>query len=234
MNLPKLETPKYQLTVPSTQKDVSFRPFLVKEEKILLIAQETGEESNMIKAMRDIIVSCTFEEVDANSLTSFDLEYIFLQIRAKSVGEDAKIGVKCDECEKSHEIRLDLDKISLTKEKPLPKKIQLTDAIGIIPQYIKLDDMIGLAGIEDQGLLLTKTISASVQSIYDDTNVYPISEASEEDVKEFIDSLNREQMGKIEEVFNSTPKLQETIEFNCSGCGAENSHTLKGIESFFV
>jgi len=234
MNLPKLETPKYQLTVPSTKKQSNFRPFLVKEEKILLIAQETGEEGNMIKAMRDIIISCTFGEIDAKDLTSFDLEYIFLKIRAKSVGEVADIGVKCSECETTHELKIDLDKVSLTKTKSLPKKIELTDTIGIIPQYVKLDDMIEMAGIKDQGLLFTKTIAATVQSIYDDTNVYPLSEASEEDTKEFIDSLNREQMEKIEKVFNTTPKLEEKISFTCSGCTAENNRTLSGIESFFV
>ena len=234
MNLPKLETPKYQLTVPSTQKQSSFRPFLVKEEKILLIAQETGEESNMIRAMRDIIVSCTFGEIDPKTLTSFDLEYIFLKIRAKSVGEDAEIGVKCSKCGAIHTVKIDLDKVSLTKTKPLPKKIELTDTIGIIPQYIKLDDMIEMAAIKDQGLLFTKTIASSVHSIYDATNVYPLSEASEEDVREFIDSLNRGQMEKIEEVFNSAPKLEKDISFTCKECNSKNKHTLSGIESFFV
>ena len=113
MNLPKLETPKYQLTVPSTKKEASFRPFLVKEEKILLIAQESGEESNMIRAMRDIIVSCTFGEIAAKDLTSFDLEYIFLRVRAKSVGEDAEIGIKCSECDTSQKIKINLDKSRL-------------------------------------------------------------------------------------------------------------------------
>ncbi len=234
MNLPKLETPKYQLTVPSTKKEASFRPFLVKEEKILLIAQESGEESNMIRAMRDIIVSCTFEEIDAKELTAFDLEYIFLKIRSKSVGEDAEIGIKCSECETSHKVKIDLEKIALSEVKPLPKKIELTDSVGIIPQYIRLDDMIEMAAIKDQGVLFTKTIAATVQSIYDETNVYPLSEASEEDTRDFIDSLNREQMGKIEKVFNSAPKLEEKVSFKCSSCGAKNNHTLSGIESFFV
>lgn len=234
MNLPKLETPKYQLTVPSTKRESSFRPFLVKEEKILLIAQETGEESNMIRAMRDIIISCTFGEIDPKDLTSFDLEYIFLKIRAKSVGEDAEIGVKCSECETTHKIKIDLDKIGLSKTKELPKKIELTDTVGIIPQYIKLDDMIEMASIKDQGMLFTKTIAATIQSIYDDTNVYPLSEASDEDAQAFIDSLNREQMEKIEEVFNSAPRLEENISFTCTGCKAKNNHTLTGIESFFV
>ena len=234
MNLPKLETPKYQLTVPSTKKESSFRPFLVKEEKILLIAQESGEESNMIRAMRDIIVSCTFGEIDPKDLTSFDLEYIFLKIRAKSVGEDAEIGLQCSACGETHKVKIDLDKISLTEAEPLPKKIQLTDTIGIIPQYVRLDDMIELSAIEDQGVLFTKTIAATVQSIYDETNVYPLSEASEGDVQDFIDSLNREQMEKIEKVFNSSPKLEEKISFKCSACGVKNDQTLTGIESFFV
>jgi len=233
MNLPKLETPKYQLTVPSTQKEVNFRPFLVKEEKILLIAQESGEESSYIKAMRDIVESCTFGEIKMNDLTSFDLEFIFLKLRAKSVGEDTEIGVKCPKCEEENTIKVNLDDISPTESEPLPSKIKLTDKIGIVPQYIKIDSLIKIADIEDQGDILTQTISATIESIYDESNVYPISEASDEDVKEFIESLNREQLEKIETIADTIPKIEKTISFKCKKCAAENEETIRGIDSFF-
>jgi len=234
MNLPKLETPKYQLTVPSTQKEINFRPFLVKEEKILLIAQESGEEPNFIRAMKDIVNSCTFGEIDAGNLASFDLEYIFLQLRSKSVGEDADLGLKCEECEEANAVKINLEVIEISKENPLPNKIQLTDEIGIIPQYIKVNDLIRISEIEQSGDVLTESIAASIESIYDKANVYPMAEASSKDKGEFVDSLNNTQMKQIEEIFSSAPKLKETVSFTCKKCGAKNKQLLAGIESFFV
>ena len=233
MNLPKLETPKYQLTVPSTKKQISFRPFLVKEEKILLVAQESGEEPDYIRAMCDVISSCTFDNIVISDLTSFDLEYIFLKLRAKSVGETIDIGIKCSECGEVNEVKVNIDEISVTEADPLPNKIELTDTIGIVPQYIKIDSLIKIANTKDPADILTETVAATVESIYDEKNVYPISEASENDVKEFVDSLSREQLEKIENIAEGAPKLQETVSFTCKKCGAKNEKVIKGIESFF-
>lgn len=234
MNLPKIETPKYKLTIPSTGKEVSYRPFLVKEEKILLVAQEAGEESDMLMAMKDIVASCTFGEVSISDLASFDLEYIFLKLRAKSVGEEAEIGIKCDACGEVNKVTVNIDSIEVTKEEPLPSKIQLTEEIGIVPQYIKVRDLISISRKKDKGDILTASIAASIENIYDENNVYPIAEASDSDIKEFIESLNKEQIGKLEGVVTGAPKLQETISFNCTKCGADNEKVLTGIESFFV
>jgi len=234
MNLPKLETPKYQLTIPSTKKEVGYRPFLVKEEKILLIAQEAGGESDLLMAMKDVVTSCTFGEVDISNLASFDLEYIFLKLRAKSVGEEAELGIKCDECDEVNKVTVNLDAIEVTKGTPLPKKIQLNETIGIVPQYIKVADLIKITKKTDKGDILIASIAASIENIYDEENVYPIAEASDNDVKEFIESLNKSQIEKIEEVVSGAPKLQETVSFTCAKCGAKNEKVLTGIESFFV
>jgi phage FluMu protein Com len=165
MNLPKIETPKYQLTIPSTKKEVSYRPFLVKEEKILLIAQEAGEEADLLMAMKDVVTSCTSGEVNVSELASFDLEYIFLKLRAKSVGEEAELGIKCDECEEVNKVTVNLDTIEVTEGTPLPKKIQLTDTIGIVPQYIKVHDLIKISGKKDKGDILTSSIASSIENI---------------------------------------------------------------------
>jgi DNA-directed RNA polymerase subunit M/transcription elongation factor TFIIS len=234
MNLPKIETPKYQLTIPSTKKEVSYRPFLVKEEKILLIAQEAGGEADLLAAMKDVVTSCTFGEVNTSDLASFDLEYIFLKLRAKSVGEEAELGLKCEECGEVNKVTVNLDAIEVTAGTPLPKKIQLTDTIGIVPQYIKVQDLIKISGKKDKGDVLTSSIAASIENIYDETNVYPIAEASESDIKEFIESLNKEQIEKVEKVVTGAPKLQETISFTCAKCKTKNEKILTGIESFFV
>lgn len=234
MNLPKIETPKYQLTIPSTGEDVGYRPFLVKEEKILLIAQEAGDEGDLLTAMKDVVTSCTFGDVDTSVLASFDLEYIFLKLRAKSVGEEAELGIKCDECEAANDIAVNLDAIEVTEGTPLPKKIQLTDTVGIVPQYITVNNLIKISGKTDKGDILTSSIAASIKNIYDENNVYPIEEASDSDIKEFIESLNKEQIEKIEKVVTGAPKLQETISFKCTKCGTKNEKLLTGIESFFV
>jgi len=234
MNLPKIETPKYQLTIPSTKKEVSYRPFLVKEEKILLIAQEAGEEADLLMAMKDIVSSCTFGDANISNLASFDLEYIFLKLRAKSVGEEAELGIKCDECEEVNKVIVNLDSIEVTEGAALPNKIQLTEEIGIVPQYIKVRDLISISKKKDKGDILTASIAASIENIYDENNVYPIAEASESDIKEFIESLNKDQLGKLEEVVTGAPKLQETVSFTCQKCGTKNEKILTGIESFFV
>ena len=234
MNLPKLETPKYQLTIPSTGDEVSYRPFLVKEEKILLIAQESGGESDLLRAMMDVVTSCTFGEVDMSDLASFDLEYVFLKLRAKSVGEEAEIGIKCDECEGVNKVMVNLDAIEVTKGTPLPKKIQLTDSIGIVPQYIRVNDLIKITKKTDKGDVLTSSIAASIKNIYDESNVYPIADASDSDIKEFIESLNKKQIEEVEKVVTGAPKLQETISFKCTECKTKNEKILTGIESFFV
>jgi len=234
MNLPKIETPKYELTVPSTGEEVRYRPFLVKEEKVLLIAQEAGGEADLLAAMGDVVTSCTFGKINVSQLASFDLEYIFLKLRAKSVGEEAEIGIKCEECDEVNKVTVNLDAVEVTKGKPLPKKIQLNETIGIVPQYIKVIDLINISKKTDKGDILTASIAASIENIYDEENVYPIAEASDNDVKEFIESLNKSQIEKIEEVVSGAPKLQETVSFTCAKCGAKNEKVLTGIESFFV
>ena len=237
MNLPKIETPKYELTIPSTGQEIRYRPFLVKEEKVLLIAQEAGGEADLLAAMGDVVTSCTFGKVNVAKLASFDLEYIFLKLRAKSIGEEAEIGIKCEECGEVNKVTVNLDAIEVTKEKPLPKKIQLNETIGIVPQYIKVIDLIKISKKTDKGDMgdiLTASIAASIENIYDEENVYPIAEASDNDVKEFIDSLSKSQIEKIEEVVSGAPKLQETVSFTCAKCGAKNEKVLTGIESFFV
>ncbi len=234
MNLPKLETPKYELTIPSTKKEVGYRPFLVKEEKILLIAQEAGGESDLLMAMKDVVTSCTFGEINISNLASFDLEYIFLKLRSKSVGEEAELGIKCEECGEVNKVTVNLDAIEVTEGKPLPKKIQLNETIGIVPQYIKVADLIKITSKTDKGDILTASIAASIENIYDEENVYPIAEASDNDVREFIDSLSKSQIEKIEEVVTEAPKLQQTVSFTCQKCGAKNEKVLTGIESFFV
>lgn len=233
MNLPKIETPTYFLTIPSSKKSVKYRPFLVKEEKVLMIAQESKDEKQIMQAMYDIVKACTFNEVDIMSLTNFDIEYIFVKLRAKSVGEDVKINVKCTSCEAHNEVSINLDTCEVHFEKELPKKIMLTDKIGIVPRYMKSKHMSNLSGVKDPYKVLILSLMAIIESIFDETGVYVIDDTTYEDFDAFICSLNRSQMSKLEELVTTSPKLQKEINFVCKKCSAHNSHMLLGSQAFF-
>jgi len=233
--LPKLETPKYSLTVPSTKKTIDYRPFLVKEEKVLLIAQQSEDEAEIFNAIKDIIESCTFNKIKANDLTNYDIEYIFLKLRSKSVGETSDVNIKCSACDRINPISINLEEIEITyPSKKVDNKIMLTDSIGIIAKPLNNSDISNISkNQDDQGVLLTLTLAASIESIFDDENVYPMSDASQSEVEEFINSLNRSQIEKIEEYISNVPKLQKEIKFTCMHCKEKNALMLEGVQSFF-
>jgi DNA-directed RNA polymerase subunit M/transcription elongation factor TFIIS len=235
MPLPKLEANKYPAVIPSTNKTIEFRPFLVKEEKILMIAQESKDPSQIFEAMQDIIKACTFDSVDASELTTYDLEYLFLQLRAKSVGETANIKIKCEECDEYNEVSINLldAKVEFPKEK-VDKKIQLSDTVGIImrPITIAKSEFLSKKGDDDADALI-HTVIASIESIYDDNGVYQTDDTSEDDLKDFVESLSRVHLELIQKYLSAQPKLKLKVEFKCSKCGHDNVRILEGLESFF-
>ena len=234
MALPKLTAPKYTTVIPSTGKTIEYRPFLVKEEKILLMAQESEDTAQLILAMKDIVKSCTYDKVNPNDLTSFDLEFLFLKLRAKSVGEISNVKIKCTECDHHTENQIDLDNINVVVDDKISKTIMLTSTVGINLRYIKVKDMAALSDTnKSQGELINNLIVASIESIFDETAVYPADTSSTEELQGFINSLNREQMSKIEAFISAAPKLQHSLKFTCKGCSHDNDVTLSGLQSFF-
>lgn len=234
MSLPKISSPKYTLQIPSTKKTVEYRPFLVKEEKVLLIAQESENNVQIVNAMKDVIEACTFNKIDADSLTSFDLEYVFIKLRAKSVGENSTISVLCKSCEHPHEHTVNLDELEVNFEGVLPSRIMLTDTVGINMKYISVKDMTVLSAVQEKNNdLVTETIIASIDSIFDAEKIYPTDESTREELETFINSLNRSQMSKIEKFISAIPKLQHAVTFTCSKCNAPNETVLSGAQSFF-
>jgi len=235
MALPTINTPKYQLKLPSTGESITYRPFLVKEEKILLIAQETKDPKQMMSAMGDIISACTFDKVNTSEITSFDLEYIFLKLRAKSVGENADIKIQCTKCEAYNPISINLDEISVTIAEKKDATVMLTDSIGVTLKYIDAKKMEKITGLieTNQMAVINELIINSIESIFDDSNVYPAADSTPAELTQFIESLNRQQMEKIESFIANAPKLQHKCEFKCNACEKENSITLQGIQSFF-
>ena len=234
MSLPILVTPKYTLTIPSTGKTITFRSFLVKEEKILLIAQESGNNEEIISAMKNIISACTFSAVDPDSLASFDLEYIFLKLRSKSVGEIAELSCKCSKCEAFTKTTLNLEEIKFDLDPKKDKIIMLTEKIGINMKYIQVRDMTVLMNeTRDRGDMITDVVIASIASIFDENGVYPSEQTSREEMDTFINSLNRQQMNLIETFIAEAPKLTHKIKFVCKSCKEENIIELSGAQSFF-
>ena len=234
MALPILESPKYIINIPSNKKTIEYRPFLVKEEKILLMAQESQDSREMLNAMKDIIRACTFEKIDVNLLTSFDLEYIFLKLRSKSIGEISNVNIKCSSCDEQNSIAINLDEIEVKFDESVSKTIMITDTVGINMQYIRVKDMGALTDDKKtQSDLINEVVIASIESIFDADNVYPSENSSKAELITFINSLNRSQMQKIEEFIASVPALKETVKFKCKKCSHQNEFELAGTQAFF-
>jgi hypothetical protein len=233
MTLPKIETPKYFLTIPSTEESIEYRPFLVKEEKVLMIAQEAGTDASMIAAMKDIINACTFNKLDLYSLTMSDLEYILLQIRSKSVGETAEIRVKCDESGEFVKVTLDLSEVNVTKEDGIDNNIKITDDVGIVLKSPGLKDAERAARGRKNTNPFIQALSSVIENVYDNDTVYPLSDASSKEIENFIESLTTDQVKKIKEWIDSSPSLKHEIEFEGPN-GHKNKKVLSGLNDFFI
>lgn len=233
MALPVIDTPKYITTIPSTGEKVSYRPYLVKEEKILMIAMESENQDQILGAVKDIIGACTFGKVNVEQLALFDLEYIFLKLRAKSVGETSKIGLKCSECETSNEIEVPLDAIEVKAVDKDDSVIMLTDKVGIKFRYPSVKDAEKLSGIKDGVGAVMKTIIMCIDNIFDDEKVYPAKDSTPKELEAFIDSLNSDQFKRIQAFFEGMPSVSYTAKFKCESCGHENELLIKGLANFF-
>ena len=243
MPLPKIETPKYELTIPSTGKLVKFRPFLVREEKVLLIAMESDDERQMINAVQDIIKNCVYEDFDTKLIPLFDIEYIFLQLRAKSKGEKVDLTANCEKCENPIEFTIDLSTIDVKGIKEHNNKIKLSDDIGVVLKYpsIDLQERVGgdMSSIEN----IFETIAVSVDSIWDKESVYSAKDHTRDEEKDFLESLPDTAFDKIREFFDTLPVLKHEVPLECKHkigkgknakmCNWKSTKTLEGLGSFF-
>jgi len=229
MPLPILETSKHTIEVPLTKENIEIRPFLVKEEKILIQAQQSENDKNILKAIKDIIRVCSFEKIKPNNLTLFDLEYIFLQLRAISVGESVQFNIKCDECEKTNEVDVDLTEAKVIwSEVVVDNKVELSNDVGLVLRPVRVKDMDKV----DQDI--TAAIIASIESIYDTDNVYHTDETSQKELVAFVDSLSHSHLEIIQKYIENQPKLEHTFKYKCRSCGHDNERTLSGLSDFFI
>lgn len=236
MALPKIATPKFFATVPSTKKKISFRPFIVKEEKVLLLASESDDEEQMIVTIRDILNSCVLEDgFDANVIPYFDFEYLFLNVRAKSIGEKIQleyrhrggVNYKDEKCDVVTPVEIDVESIQVKSEDSHTTKIMLTDTLGIQMRYPTIEDMKKLTKTKDDLTLVANCIDFA----FDGDTIHETE--SEKDSIEFLESLSSKQFEKIMQFFNTMPKLKHEISYKCKGCGQDDNVTLEGIADFF-
>ena len=236
MALPIVETPRYELTLPSQETKVQYRPFLVKEEKMLYIALESRDEKEMQTATKEILKSVTFDKLNVEELPTFDVEYIFLQVRAKSVGEIAKFKIICpDDKETYGDVEVDLSKVEVEVDDAHSNNVVLDEKrkLGVVMKY---PNMKVLYSQEFKSLKYEDIISliiGCVEYIYEGEKNYPVSESTQEELKDFFESLPQEQFGKIRKFFESMPRLRHETKVKNPKTGVESKITFSGLQDFF-
>jgi len=233
--LPKLATPKYDMIVPSTGKVISYRPYVVKEEKILLIAMESQNENEIEKAVLNIIKECIESPINVDELTSFDVEFIFITLRSQSVGEGIKLLPKCQHCEAVNEVTLDLDKIIVANlEDAIDMHVKLTDDISIDLKWHTMKEKTALVGKKDSETeTVIGLISTGIETIYSGEDIHAAKDSTNEELIDFVESLNTDQFNDIVKILANAPHLSYDLKFDCKECSKENSIALKGLVDFF-
>jgi len=239
MPLPKIATPTYELELPSTGQSIQYRPFLVKEEKVLVIALESEDNKQITTAIKAVLKSCIITKgVKVESLPTFDIEYLFLNIRGKSVGEELEVNVICpDDGETTVPVTISLDEIEVQKDENHSNKIKIDDSIMMELKYPSLDQFIknnfdfNDKNAMDQSFEL---IASCIDKVYTEDEVWATADCTKKEVKEFLESMNSQQFKDIEAFFESMPKLSHTIKVTNPKTKVESDVVLEGLASFFV
>ena len=241
MPLPKINTPTYELTLPSNRKKVKYRPFLVREEKILVLALESEDQKQITDAIIQIIGDCLItKNVDVTKLPTFDIEYLFLNVRSKSVGETVEVNVTCpDDGKTKVETSINIDDIKVVKDKDHKLIVQLDDKYSMKLKYPSLDQFIEnnfdfeMAAPNESVSAAMSMLSSCIDMIYDEEESWDASESTKEELDEFIDQLNTKQFQQVEEFFRTMPKLSHTLKVTNPQTGVESEVILEGLASFF-
>jgi len=237
MALPKLSTPYFTMNLPSTGEEVKYRPFLVKEEKILLLAMESEDQKQMADALEQIITNCTDGKLNVKTIPLFDVEYLFLQLRIKSVENEAKLQVRCkdDRCSPIT-LNLDLNKVKVSNlDKKQEFKVELTKDVGLMMKYPSLDmSKASSTQAEDKSSYMFEVITDCIDSIYDEEQMYKSSETPREEITDFLDALSSDQFQKVVSFFEGMPKLEHKTVVTCPTCKKKNKVVLQGLQDFFA
>jgi len=237
MALPKIDVPTYELAIPSTDEKIKYRPFLVKEEKVLLLAMESGANSDILQAVKSIVAECTFNKFKVGDMPMFDVEYIFLQIRAKSVGEVSKLRVLCqDDGETYADVEVDLNDVNVQVDDSHTNKIELTDETGVIMQYPTIDSFTeeGITDINPSNMI--DVIASCIAQIYDKKgeDVYDAKDSTKKELVEFIEQMNTKQFADVQKFYDTMPSLKHTITVKNPKTKKESKVTLIGLGDFFA
>jgi hypothetical protein len=239
MPLPKVSTPTYELEIPSIKKTVKYRPFLVKEEKILIIAMESEDPKQITEAVKDVISNCIITRgIKVDTLATFDIEYLFLNIRGKSVGETAEVLITCpDDGETQVPVTISLDDIKVEVDKDHTRDIQLDDNLSVRMKYPSIQEFIKNNFIRNDQISVDDTfgvITSCIEQIYNEEESWSASDCTKKELTDFLESLSSKQFKKIEKFFETMPKLSHTIEVTNPNTGVENKIVLEGLTSFFA
>ena len=237
MTFPSIETPRYELTLPSTDKVLQYRPFLVKEEKILLVAMESNNNKEILNATKEILRACTFEKIDVDTLPIFDIEYIFLQIRSKSVGEIAKFKMLCpDDKETYADVEVDLTKVNVQVDDAHTNNVVIDEnrKLGIVFNYPTLEMTKAGFNVDDTNVdTLFDIMSLSINHIYEGEKIYPSKDSTKEEMKKFLEQLPQTAFVKIKTFFETMPQLRHSVEVENPKTKVKSTIVLKGIRDFF-
>ena len=238
MPLPKIATPTYSMVLPSTEKEISYRPFLVKEEKLLVLALESEDTKQITTAIKAVLKSCIQTKgIKVELLPTFDIEYLFLNIRGKSVGESIDVNIVCPDDEKTNvKVVIDLDDIQVKKTEGHSNKIKLDDSLMMELKYPSLDEFIkNNFDFKDENAMEQsfKLIASSIDKIYNEEEVWVAADCTKKEITEFLESMNSSQFKKIEEFFTTMPKLSHTIKVKNPNTKVESEVVLEGLASFF-
>jgi hypothetical protein len=242
--LPKIDVPIYELNLISTGKKIRFRPFLVKEQKLLFMANQSDDPKDALNVVKQICKNCIVDDIDVEALPVFDLEFIFLNLRARSVSEVINLQYKCNNkvkneadeetvCGNLEKFDVNLLEILPTKDPKHDKKIMLSDKLGLMMKYPTFEMIANLKG-QNENETLMELLTICIDNIFDQDNIYYTKDVTKEELEEFIDNLQQKDLEKIQEFFETAPKIKKDISFNCRKCGYKESIEIEGLQNFFI
>ena len=233
MALPKLETPVHSLTLPSSGEQIKFRPFLVKEQKLLILAEEGKNQDELYDTLKTIIDGCTFNKLPIKSLPMFDIEYLFLKVRAKSVGSKINVNITCPDDNKTQvQTEVDLDDVEIQMDEQHTNIIQINDDIKLVMQYPILEDVKILKNTST--LEMFNIINKCVKELHDGEKIYNGSDMSEKDLNDFFESMSPDQFNQVSEFFDSMPRLRHYVTVVNPNTKIESKVLMEGLDNFLV
>jgi hypothetical protein len=232
MALPRLDIPTYELIQPSTGKKIKFRPFLVKEHKVLLTMAEASDDE-IARIVKELVDACTFNQLKISELPHFDVEYIFMMLRAKSISERVEVVVTCAKCNEKYDTSFNIEELKVVNNKNANDKIMITETIGIQLKYPNFSNVVKIFE-SDNIAVVFDLVKSCIKGIFEGENYYDAKEQSDEEINEFLESLTKEQFASIEEFFLNSPKIVQELNTQCTNCNHQNYSRIEGLQNFFI